>query len=55
MNNKLWFKAKMFGWGWYPITWQGWLITILYVISIINPAIQANKQNSISDFLETKE
>lgn len=25
-----WFRAKTFGWGWVPITWQGWLITALY-------------------------
>ena len=41
----------MFGWGWVPITWQGWLITLLYIVGIINPAIQANEQHSISDFL----
>ncbi len=27
-----WFKAKWFGWGWTPVTWQGWLIIIFYVI-----------------------
>lgn len=30
MEKKLWFRAKRFGWGWYPVTWQGWLVTILY-------------------------
>lgn len=29
--QKLWFKAKQYGWGWYPITWQGWLATLLYI------------------------
>ncbi len=38
-----WFKAKIFGWGWTPVTWQGWLITIIfvlmiYIISVINKA-----------------
>lgn len=27
----VWFKRKIYGWGWVPVTWQGWLITILYV------------------------
>ncbi|MEK9200716.1 MAG: hypothetical protein AAB909_01945 [Patescibacteria group bacterium] len=22
----IWFKAKPYGWGWYPSTWQGWAI-----------------------------
>ena len=26
----LWFRAKDYGWGWFPITWQGWLVTALY-------------------------
>jgi hypothetical protein len=35
MHNKLWFKAKKFGWGWYLSSWQGWLITLTYIILII--------------------
>jgi len=26
-----WFKAKIFGWGWTPVTWQGWVVTLIYV------------------------
>ncbi len=29
-----WFKAKKYGWGWYPSTWQGWAITVGFVIVI---------------------
>jgi hypothetical protein len=31
----LWFKSKRYGWGWYPVTWQGWAVTggfVLYVL-----------------------
>jgi len=28
--QKRWFKAKEYGWGWYPASWQGWVITFLY-------------------------
>lgn len=24
-----WFKAKRFGWGWTPATWQGWLVLMI--------------------------
>lgn len=34
MKNKLWFKAKRYGWGWTPVTWEGWAVTLLYVASI---------------------
>ena len=29
--KKLWFKAKKYGWGWYPVTWQGWAVLLGYV------------------------
>jgi hypothetical protein len=22
----LWFKRKLYGWGWTPATWQGWVV-----------------------------
>jgi len=27
----VWFRAKRYGWGWYPSTWQGWGITLLFL------------------------
>lgn len=34
-NNKYWFKAKTYGYGWYPATWQGWLSVLVYLIILI--------------------
>jgi hypothetical protein len=31
-QKKLWFKSKSYGWGWYPVTWQGWIITLVYIV-----------------------
>ena len=28
---KKWFKARSYGYGWEPVTWQGWLVVILFV------------------------
>jgi hypothetical protein len=33
--EKLWFKAKRYGWGWYPCSWQGWLVLALYVLFLV--------------------
>ncbi len=33
--KKIWFKRKLYGWGWYPSTWQGWLIMALYIGALI--------------------
>jgi len=27
----LWFKAKLYGWGWAPASWQGWLVILVYI------------------------
>lgn len=32
MNKKLWFKAKLYGWGWVPCSWEGWLVLLSFVI-----------------------
>jgi hypothetical protein len=32
--SQYWFKRKLYGWGWTPATWQGWLVTFLYVAFI---------------------
>ncbi len=31
----LWFKAKRYGWGWYPCTWQGWLILLFFIVGVV--------------------
>ena len=33
-NRRLWFKAKNFGWGWYPSTWEGWVVLLIYILYI---------------------
>ena len=33
--EKYWFKRKLFGWGWTPATWQGWLVTFVYIGAIV--------------------
>jgi hypothetical protein len=51
-EKKLWFKAKTYGWGWTPITWQGWAITLLYIVVsfLVFFRIDGNQQ-SVSDIL----
>jgi hypothetical protein len=31
----LWFKRKVYGWGWTPVKWQGWLVILVYVALIL--------------------
>ncbi len=30
-----WFKARLYGWGWAPATWQGWLILVIYIAAVV--------------------
>ena len=31
MTSKRWFRRKSYGWGWTPVSWQGWLALVLYI------------------------
>ena len=51
-QKTLWFKAKTFGWGWYPSTWQGWGVLFLYLFAVISNVVFVNNHvHSNSDFL----
>ncbi len=30
-----WFKAKLYGWGWVPVKWQGWLVVVIGIALLI--------------------
>lgn len=45
-----WFKAKNYGWGWYPATWQGWFILLGYVGLVVWLTGEMNNElNSMGD------
>lgn len=29
--ERYWFRAKLFGWGWMPARWQGWLVMLAFL------------------------
>ena len=29
-----WFKRKLYGWGWTPVRWQGWVVLAIAVLII---------------------
>ena len=37
-GRPIWFKAKHYGYGWYPATWQGGLILVIYLIIVVGSA-----------------
>lgn len=43
--GKLWFKRKRYGWGWYPSTWEGWLVIGIYLATTLGTIIYTNSLN----------
>ena len=44
-KKEIWFRAKRYGLGWYPVSWQGWVITLLYVVIILRTFSWADKMS----------
>lgn len=40
-----WFKAKCYGWGWTPATWQGWLIALSYLVLVVLCALTIDENS----------
>jgi hypothetical protein len=30
-----WFKRKLYGWGWTPVRWQGWVVVLAYILAVV--------------------
>jgi hypothetical protein len=39
---KHWFTPKWFGYGFRPVTWEGWLVTLFFVFLIMGAAYASN-------------
>lgn len=50
MANPIWFKAKRYGYGWYPSTWQGCFILLAWVALL---ALNAWRLMSVDPQLRT--
>ncbi len=33
--GKMWFRQRSYGWGWFPITIEGWISVIVFIIAAI--------------------
>ena len=34
-NHEYWFRAHRYGFGWTPARWEGWVVMLIYVVSIV--------------------
>lgn len=47
----LWFKRKLYGWGWTPVTWQGWGIILCFIAILVADSIRTTTPLSPTDAL----
>ena len=40
---KLWFKAKTYGYGWYPVSWQGWVVLLIYLLVVVGLGVNLDR------------
>lgn len=33
--NRYWFRARLYGWGWMPARWQGWLVIGVWLAAVL--------------------
>lgn len=48
-----WFKRKLYGWGWTPVTWQGWMVTLVYLVAVLIFAFTIDETSSTKEILLT--
>ena len=41
-RNKYWFESKKFGWGYVPISWEGWLMVLAFLSLMMTSAYLHN-------------
>lgn len=55
-KKKLWFRAKYYGWGWYPCSWEGWIMLFIWAIVFVSSILMMDHEwlkNLLIIFLTT--
>lgn len=42
-TKKYWFKRRRYGYGWVPVTWQGWFVVLGFIGGILLGALFLKK------------
>jgi len=44
--KNLWFKRKLYGWGWTPARWQGWAVILVFLAFVFWNASEAEEDTN---------
>ena len=48
-----WFKRKLYGYGWTPSKWQGWLISLIFAVLLFLLSLTINDASTIQESMFT--
>ena len=49
--NRLWFKRKLYGWGWTPATAQGWFVIFAFIVLLSVFILDVREYYGAVDFI----
>lgn len=49
-NQSYWFKRRRYGYGWTPVTRQGWLTVLLFLVVVLSSAVITIKDTPRNTF-----
>ena len=52
-TKKYWSKRKRYGWGWIPVTWQGWTVLTVWLAFIVFVSIMLFSDSEV--FIKTEQ
>lgn len=44
--KKIWFRRKLYGFGWTPCTWQGWLVILAWAVLFVSAMANMDHEGS---------
>lgn len=50
-----WFKRKLYGWGWVPVTWEGWTVILIFIALLVVNAIYFDYNIALNNGPSTKD
>ena len=48
-----WFKARLYGWGWVPVKWQGWTVILVYIVAVLLLSLTVDETSSGKEMVFT--
>lgn len=51
--NNYWFKAKLYGWGWTPVRWEGWLTIGIFIMLALLLSFNIKQNSTPTDVIWT--